>query len=433
MNRFDVIVIGAGAAGLAAAHSLAFAGVSVVVLEARDRIGGRIFTTHDSPSGMPVELGAEFVHVLDPALAGFDLCELAGREWCCEAGGLRKSSDLRKNWRDVSRSFKSAIGRTDESFETYLQHSPFPGRVKASAAAYVEGFHAAPPERVSVQSLAKETEASNQIDGERVFRFPNGYDAVPRWFMDDGNLDIRLNHVVKEIRWRRGGVRVFCSDETFEAAHCIVTLPLPLLANGSIRFNPEILHKREAARRLATGHVQKVTFEFDEKIWDSQLSQLGFFQCPEAMFPTWWTTFPDYSHLLTLWVGGPRAEAFFDLTATDVTNFALRTVGGMLRIAESDLRRRIEGVYFHDWVHDRFALGAYSYTPVNAFDARRQLAESVESTLFFAGEATNTQGAHGTVHGAIHTGIIAAAEIVGVAQEVPPWNRRDGAKRRGGA
>jgi monoamine oxidase len=112
-----------------------------------------------------------------------------------------------------------------------------------------------------------------------------------------------------------------------------------------------------------------------------------------------------------LWAGGPKAEALLTQDPGTLTSRALQTVAETLKV---DLPR-VEGTlvkhYFHDWSRDPLALGAYSYTPVNSWEARKVLAEPVKGTLFFAGEATNTAGAHGTVHGAIQSGLSSAKGI----------------------
>src|SRR5205809_369280 len=205
----DVLIIGAGAAGLAAAHELSRAGRKVIVLEARDRIGGRIFTHKDPSIPIPIELGAEFVHGKSPELwhiaqrAHLQLYEVSERHWYFENGKLSESDDF---WTKIERlNDQMKLSGPDQSFKDFLASLPDDEetrRAKAMAIRYVEGFHAANIERIGVRGLTRENEASAEIDGDKTFRFLTGYDSLAHALRVEAEARgaiTHLNAIVKEI------------------------------------------------------------------------------------------------------------------------------------------------------------------------------------------------------------------------------------------
>lgn len=409
----DLVVIGAGAAGLAAAHKLAHEGLRVIVLEARDRVGGRVFTKEDSTIPGPVELGAEFIHgkpkVLTAPLknAGLSVSEVAAENPTMRA------------WTRISKEMKRS-NKTDQTFAAFIHGSRQAENIKELAQSYVEGFHAAYTDRVSVQSLILENAAADRIQGDRLFRIDKGFGALMRWYAETSEATIQTNAWVRALHWVKDHVRVEYTthspsgSEIVAARAALLTLPLPLLQNekaeASIRFDPEIPKIRMAARRLAMGAAARITLHFSMPIWASVTRKPGFLFSMESPFPTWWISRSDGSNIITGWAGGPKAEplpAHPELLLTT----ALRSLAKVLKIPDYKTRQSLLGHYFHDWSRDRFSLGAYSYTPVYRYSARSELTAPVKDTLFFAGEATNTTGDHGTVHGAIESGLRAATQI----------------------
>jgi monoamine oxidase len=227
---------------------------------------------------------------------------------------------------------------------------------------------------------------------------------------------------VKRIQWSRGRVNAQVIAEqpgpsSFEARAVLVTVPLPhLQRHDALGFDPEIPVIRGAARRLAMGQVLRLTLSFAQRVWD-EFGDVAFLSCPEGEFPTWWTGMQGAS-VITAWAGGPKAESLLAESPDCLVETALRALHNILRVPEAQLRRSLRRHYFHDWSRDPFAQGAYSYTPVNSFDARYTLSTPIDNTLFFAGEATNIAGEHGTVHGALDSGVAAARRIL-TAMETP--------------
>ena len=266
----DVLIIGAGAAGLAAARDLSGAGRKVTVLEARDRIGGRIFTYKDPSEPIHIELGAEFVHGKSPELwhiaqkAHLELYQVSERHWYLENGKLTKSDDLWTKIESLIDKMKSLD--TDQSFKDFLSSLPDDEetrRAKAMAVRYVEGFHAANIERIGVKGLIKANEAADSIDGDKSFRFLNGYDSLVQVLRAEAEAygaTICLNTMVKKIRWSGDGVEAICEadngDSSVAAFRAIITLPLGVLQTSpdqpaAVRFIPELpLEKQIAIKNL---------------------------------------------------------------------------------------------------------------------------------------------------------------------------------------
>ena len=413
----SVLVIGAGVAGLAAARRLAQAGVNVTILEARDRLGGRIHTWRDRRLPVPVELGAEFVHGEPDEIWNIVRAEnlvmgsLEGDNWRSENHALKECNDFWPRWNKVARLLKRGKSYPDRSFSEFLQILPFDEETKRYASEFVEGFNAARADLISVQHLGILQEASEPISGDVPYRIFSGYDQIVRVLgrFDGNRVDVRLNTIVDEIEWSPGHVRA----NEFEADQAIVTLPLAVLQAGTVRFIPDLEEKRIAAQEMVMGHVVKAILCFDEPFWEERgITKLSFIHARGEKFPTWWTTRPIATPILIGWAGGPPAEALSYKGDDAIQSAAIRALANALKMSEPALERRITASLVYDWQADPFSLGAYSYVPVGAITAPMRLAEPVADTLFFAGEATNSDGHSATVHGAMATGYRSADELL---------------------
>ncbi len=399
----DILVIGAGASGLSAARDLCAAGCKVTILEARDRIGGRILTVRDQRVPLPVELGAEFIHGRPPQtfnllpFANLTAYEVLGEHWYRESGFLHKADGPADDVFTTMRNYADP----DRSFAEFLQQSgidaPWPK-------AYVEGFNAAFSEKISVQSLLRDEGAAKQIQGDRSFRLLEGYDRAAEVLLP-ADADLKLNTPVQELKWREGHVQVTADGQTYLAERAIITVPLPLLQQRAIEISPEPTQIMQAAARLEMGQAMRVTFCFRERFWEEK-ADFSFLHSPESAVPTWWSTLPLYSPMLVGWAAGPKFRPGLNILD------AMKSLAAALGFAESTVERQVVTTCFHDWYADPYARGAYSYTPAGATDAHATLAKPVQNTLFFAGEHTETEGHSGTVHGAIATGQRAARQIL---------------------
>jgi monoamine oxidase len=435
MRRPRVIIIGAGAAGLMAARELLAAGVSpVTVLEARDRIGGRIFTSRPTDMSIPLELGAEFVHgkpdatwelIRQNKLVAYDVAE---NHWQVRGRRAHKLGDFWGEVEDVMKPLKRL--RADISFAEFLRNrARGSAAAKSLAASFVEGFDAANLDQISARSLADEQES---LAGEEStqFRLVGGQDQLLHVLIDRAPVpEIRLRTTVASVRWSRGRVSVGTPDgngkrATFDASHVIMTFPVGVLSSGAIRLDPPLpaMH-RDAISRIASGPVVKVVLNFGEPWWEDAklqvlprgqtLKEMSFLHDRASAVPTWWTSLPIRSTALTGWAGGPAAEklaaAGDELAIIDV---AVKALSRMLRISPRSLRAKLRSAHAYDWQRDALARGAYSYLRISAGNARATLARPIDQTLFLAGEATDTTGQAGTVAGALASGRRAARQVL---------------------
>jgi len=436
-ESYDVIVIGAGAAGLAAAAELAAAKRSVLVLEARDRVGGRIWTHHEPGLPVPVELGAEFIHGEPESTFelmrqfGVAAVDSDGAHWTLHRGRLRLRADEFRQVHDALRKGRARLRARDLTFADYLARIAsrrLTRDARGLALALVEGFDAADPALVSARSIVEEWVEGDALDSPQ-FRPLGGYGALLApiaSFLERPNVRIQMNSVVRAVEWRKGAAAVegVQLGESFraEARAVIVTLPLGVLklpagAPGAVRFDPPLAEKDSALRQLASGPVLKVVLRFREPFWESAnrgaCRDAAFFHAPEAPFPTFWTALPMRVPLLVAWSGGPRAARLAGGGRDAVVKAALASVRAVFG-ARLSSGAKLESAALHDWQRDPYARGAYGYVLANGGGARRALARPVQDTVFVAGEATDVEGEAGTVAGALNSGLAAARSLLRV-------------------
>ncbi|HTH54357.1 MAG TPA: NAD(P)/FAD-dependent oxidoreductase [Edaphobacter sp.] len=421
-SGLETIVIGAGIAGLTAARTLAEAGLPVTILEARSRIGGRILTHHVADQS--IELGAEFIHGRPPELwalideAGLKTYERGGSQACFQNGVL-------KSCHEEERSFHLLEGLEDfhgpdMSFAEYAATLKASEAQRTSILTFVEGFNAADANQISAAALGVQQKAEDSIQGDQAFYLRGGYDRIAQYLASrivDGKGSILLNTPAQEIRWHPGSVTVTTKNQSFSAARIIVTIPLGVLQAGTLAIHPRPDAILQAASQLRMGYAVRFTLHFREpfwtrprRVWQKDLSFLFSF---EEIPPVWWTTHPHPSALLTGWIGGPRCAELASLTSDEIAERACSTLARIFSLEPDRLRKLLIGCHYHDWLHDPYALGAYSYVASGALDAPRQLSEPVADTLFFAGEHTDTTGHWGTVHAAMRSGQRAALQVLG--------------------
>ncbi len=434
MSATDVLVIGGGAAGLCAAAVLGEAGRSVRVIEARDRLGGRILTVRPDAASGPVELGAEFVHGAAPRTrawlmrAGCTPVPNRGEAWRAEGGRIAIGDGV---WEAIERvlALLDAKRDPDRSFAAALRtHGDRVGAADARAAtAFVEGFYAAAPERVSERALADEgTEGASESA-----RVAEGYDRLIDALAAqlDGEA-VTLGRVARRVLWRRGSAEVETvaahgggQAETISARAVVVTVPHAVLAHdgpASLRFTPEIPELERVLGGLATGPVARIVFAFGRSPWSAPalLGSLrggapapSFLHTPAERLNAYWPTVDGCG--LVGWSGGARARSL-PTDTTALREVALEVLAHATGAPLEPLARAALGAWSYDWSADPYSGGAYSYIVVGGADAPARLGRPVDDTLFFAGEATSAE-LIGTVEGALQSGERAAKAVLASA------------------
>ena len=445
-ERVDVVVIGAGAAGLAAAEQLARAKVSVRVLEARPRIGGRVDTRRLPGWPVPVELGAEFVQGTASTLLG--RARKAGLR--VKATGQRHLSLRDGRLSDAGPVLEAALAKVaelhgdvpvEQALEAMERAGELPVEERALARTYVEGYYAADLTRVSAEWIGGLERASRALHGDEAARIEGGYVGVLERILASAEKRaptlLRLSTLVTEIRWSVGRVLAEARKSTglplppLQARAAIVTVPLGVLrapagATGAIRFAPRLHDVERAAGAMVQGPLFKLLLRFREPFWRSgtptahraRLRGLGFAHLPGGPVPTWWTTEPVESGVLTGWAGGPLAQELSTLPPDARRGRALDSLQRLFGVPRAVLEEQLEDEALHDWQADPYARGGYAVTQVGGLGAARVLAQPVADTLFFAGEHTHTEGQAGTVHGALETGERAARACLAVLGRV---------------
>lgn len=428
LRNCEVIVIGGGVAGLAAARDLVRSGARVTLLEARDRLGGRVWTQRRDGWGAPVELGAEFIHEGNDAMWHMlEKHRLQARavpttHWMAREGRIARIADLTATIAEATRRIDPRRMR-GWSFADFLrrERAELSPAARKLATEFVEGFQGAPVEEMSAAAVEGET-----LDTSEQFALAKGYDrflAVLARELTPDRATIHLGAVVRAIAWRRGHVEVRAGNRVFTGRAAVVALPLGVLQaraaqRGAVRFQPRLANREKLIGRMRVGHVIRITFRFDARRWKTLVPPplrrgrggFGFIHSRIDDVPTWWSL--SGRPVLTGWAGGPAAQKLARFSAAAIPDRALGALAAILQKPKTKVRAAVKDFATHNWSRDPFSRGAYSFIAAGREDASETLREPVQDTLFFAGEATADDEEIGTVHGALTSGIRAAKEVI---------------------
>lgn len=420
---FDVIIIGAGASGLAAARTLSEAGQSVCILEARDRIGGRIHTLQGDGFSVPVEAGAEFMHgelpltkaLMREAHVSYQAGE--GKSWNVENGKASEGDFFDANWDELLDKLQHL--QVDMTIADFLkkyfggeQHTS----LRENIIGFVEGYDAADTEKVSALALREEWNGEN-IKG---FRPIGGYSQLLEFLLikiQQHGGDMKLSSVVESIQWKKNEVIVFTRDKKkYTAKSVVVTLPVSLLRKQSIQFYPSLPAHDLAFQQLEMGGVIKFFVEFNEPLWEK--SNSSFRKMPEMNFlfsdafvPTWWTQKPSPVPLLTGWLAGPTI-ARMQKDENELLVEGYKALAYLLNVSVDTLEKEIRHAAVINWATNPYSLGAYAYKTLQTSAALKIIMTPVDNTIFFAGEAMYDGPEMGTVEAALASGMETAKRIL---------------------
>jgi monoamine oxidase len=428
----DILIIGAGAAGLLAARELRREGKTVTILEARDRTGGRIHTLPDQAFDLPVETGAEFVHGKLPITlkllreAGIPYYAATGDFLRVKNGRLEEQDDMIEHEKLMVKRLKQLPN--DISVHEFL-HTYFPGpeyeEMRASVTSYTQGYEAADITQASsfalLQGLVDQDPDNFRIRG-------GGYGALVKFLENQcvqEGCRLHLSSVVTSINWRPGEVTVNTqSGGSFTAKQVIITLPVAVLQampgeSGHVFIGSLPDDTREAINALGTTGVIKTILQFNEPFWNnkslttiSNASTEPGFIFSDTLVPTWWTQLPDKNGMITGWLAGPASLPLRDATDEYMLEQALQSLSEIFLTDISILKNGLVGWHVKNWTADPFTKGAYAYERVTSKSAKRILNTPISNTIFFAGEGLCEGPERGTVEAAFISALDTVEKMV---------------------
>ncbi|MEI7486419.1 MAG: NAD(P)/FAD-dependent oxidoreductase [Chryseobacterium sp.] len=417
-----IIILGAGASGLMAGYILSKQGFNIEIIEAQDRIGGRIKSKNTNSFPYFLELGAEFVHgnlpttlqLLDEAKIPYYKTE--GEIWNYEEGVFNQDD----NFSEYFEAFHEKLSQLTEDCSVYeFLENNFKGekysQLRKSILNFVQGYDGADPNEMSVFSLREENPDNEEEDE---YTIEGGYSSLMEYLYlkcRENGVNFHFSEIITHTNWKKNKVFLTSkSNKEYKAEKVIFTLPIALLQQESIEFKPQIPEYISAANEIGSGHAIKFIFQFNSEFFKtskmSKLEDLHLLLSNEEI-PTWWMhkTKPA---LLTGWLGGPKAFELRNSSNEELLNRSLKTLHHFFDLPENILFENLENWEISVPTADPFAKCAYSYDKINSEEARAVLNTPIEQTLYFAGEALYTGDATGTVEAALITGENTAKKII---------------------
>jgi monoamine oxidase len=411
---YDVIAIGAGIAGLKAAYDLQNKGLSVIVLEANDRIGGRIHTTTEFDSEFAIDLGAELVHTTTTPTwelinsQNLKTIRLVNDEDKDESIDL---TDFRYFFKALE-SKQIPSPKPTEDILSYLKRIEVdPELISEIEAGYVVDTERA--EKINALAVLNRFDQmvkNGEMLGEKDFKIFGGYNQIYKILAE--KLQIELAKPVTMVNWENNEIEVQTTDASVYKSHKIVlTVPVAVLKKPNIQFVPELPEdKIQAIESFGVCDIVKIFLKFDEKILTPDVNILDVF---EDEIPVWWkatiTADENYNgEILVGWVSADKARKLYTLSQDEIIDLAVKDLEKKLNKTNLKPIKSLVQI----WKDEEFSSGAYSYIPAQASpDIIEDLAKPINNKIFWAGEATDPNNA--TVNGAYYSGKRAANEILG--------------------
>lgn len=406
----EVLVIGGGAAGIAAARRLHDAGVDCLLFEARQRLGGRAWTIDGD---VPVDLGCGWLHSagrnpwVEIAQAQGRAIDRSPPPWTRPLFNSAYSATDRADFVQALEAFRRQVAEfgdtePDRPASTFVDLSGRWAKLIDAVSNYYSGVEL---DRVSARDLGRYAD-----DGVN-WRIPQGYGATIA--AHAAGLRIVLGCPVRRVDHSGQRLAIETADGTVTADAAIVTLPTSLLAEEGLVFAPALPEKTEAAAGLPLGLADKLYLSLsDDEEFDTDRSFNGRTDRTETAA---YQVRPLGRPLIECYFGGALAAG---LEAGGPAAFHDFAVGELTGLFGHDFARRVKPIHHHSWLADPFSRGSYSYALPGKADCRAILAAPVDGRLFFAGEACSTHD-FSTAHGAYLTGITAADQVLSARKDKP--------------
>ena len=431
--NYDTIIIGAGVSGLAAAAELNKHHYKILVLEARNRIGGRVWSMPQW--GTTIDLGASWIHGID----NNPLRKIVNDLSITTKPTTYASTDVRLKLQDMDyydgTGKKISQSEIDALILKIIKFEDFIGKqltnknlsLEAALNAFIKTEKLAGRERTlftylinstyiyefgaslsHLSSRVEETFSHSKTSGVEVI-FPTGYGQIPDYLAK--NIPILLNHKVVAIHYNHSGVTIKTTDKIFHAKTVIVTLPVGVLKAGSVKFYPPLPEdKKLAIAQAKMGVLDKIYLSFPYVFWDKKTEWIGILPSSAVADPAVEImNYYKFTHtpILLVFTAGLQAAKYEQLSDQQIVNVIMQE----LKKSFGNKIPEPSSVVITRWSKDPYAYGSYSYLAAGiSLDLNRRLAKPVGSRLFFAGEATSETDPS-TVHGAYLSGIRAASEI----------------------
>lgn len=404
-----IIIVGAGVAGLFTARELSAQKYNVTIIEASDRLGGRIHTIRNSSFTKPVEKGVEFIHGDLPNTiqllkkAGIEYTPVGGKMVRIVNGEWKTQHDFALGWDELMEKMNEVKRdmTMDEFLKMYFSDEKYK-ELRKSVLRFAQGFDLADTSRASVLALREEWMGEE----DEQFRIPGGFDQLINYLEKQCLLSGCIIHTsakVTEVKWEKNNVTVTTSNkQVFQGNKLILTTSLGLFQKEPrvINFQPSIDHYFEAAKKIGFGTVVRVVLEFKEPFWEEKKKGIGFLFTNEII-PTWWTQLPSSYPLLTGWAGGPQAWPLENKSDDEVLQAALQSLSNIFEKAVGELKQLLVDSLVANWTNDPYSFGAYSYSTIESTQALKVFNSPIDNTIFFAGEAFYDGSSPGTVEAAL--------------------------------
>jgi monoamine oxidase len=407
-RKETILIVGAGVSGLMLARELSAQGYAVTILEATDRVGGRIHTIRNSSFTQPVERGVEFIHGNLPLTiqllkeSGIEYKVVRGNMIRIVDGDWKTQDDFTVDWGELMRKMNTV--RQDMTMDEFLKANFSDEKyseLRRSVLRFANGFDLADTSRASLLALREEWMGEE----DEQYRIPGGFDQMIDFLEKEclsSGVIIHTSSPVVEIKWKKNDVKIITSGKnSYNAAKVIVTTSLGLLQSGRpIIFQPGIDNYFDTAKKIGYGTVIKVMLEFQEAFWERKKKDIGFLLTNEII-PTWWTQLPSPYPLLTGWAGGPQAWPLENKDDETILDIALQSLSDVFKKTVNELKQMLTASAVANWKKDPYSHGAYSYDTVGTTEAKKLLNTPIAETIFFAGEAFYEGPSFGTVEAAL--------------------------------